>query len=101
MIHHGPAASRTQGHHARGGIFTGARPLAAPGHGSSPAGAEKREESTGIPFWASPELGRQCGCQTMTVKRWQKRGGGCGENRQRHLPFILVVGQCREVAACE
>jgi hypothetical protein len=41
----------------RGGALTGVRPPAAPVYQSSPAGAQKRERSTGISARASPELG--------------------------------------------
>jgi hypothetical protein len=41
-------------------------------HESSPTGVERREESTGIPFHASPGLERRCGGRAMVTKQWQK-----------------------------
>jgi hypothetical protein len=43
----------------RGSALSGVRPPAAPVHQSSPAGAQKRERSTGISARASPELGQR------------------------------------------
>jgi hypothetical protein len=44
-----------------GGALTGAWPPAAPVHGSSPAGAQKREGNVGNPVGGSPRRGQQCG----------------------------------------
>jgi hypothetical protein len=44
-----------------GGTLTGAWPPAAPVHGSSPAGAQKRQGNMGNPVGGSPRRGQQCG----------------------------------------
>jgi hypothetical protein len=44
-----------------GGTLTGAWPPAAPVHGSSPAGAHKREGNVGNPVCRSPRRGKKCG----------------------------------------
>jgi hypothetical protein len=54
-----------------GGALTGAWPLATPGHGSSPAGAQQREGNTGNSAQASPGLGRRQG-------GWAREGNGGG-----------------------
>jgi hypothetical protein len=71
----------------RGGALAGVRPPTALVHQSSPAGAQKREKSTGISARASPELGRQRGDRAM---RWREevtgssvgRGSGAGEEKR-------------------
>jgi hypothetical protein len=55
-----------------GGALTGAWPLATPVHGSSPAGAQQREESTGNSARAVPRLRRRCG-DRATVGKWRRR----------------------------
>jgi hypothetical protein len=57
----------------RSNVLIRARLLAAPGDGSSPMGAEKREGNAGIPFRASPEVGWRCGGRVMVVKQQQER----------------------------
>jgi hypothetical protein len=65
----------------RGGVLTGARPLAAPVHQSSPAGAQKGERSTGS----------SGGGVTTGRRRWHDevtgnsvgRVSGVGEERRR------------------
>jgi hypothetical protein len=49
---------RAPGH---GGALTGVMPPVTPGHGNSPARAEKREGSTGVLLRASLKLGWWCG----------------------------------------
>jgi hypothetical protein len=71
-----------------GGALTGVRPPAAPVHQSSPAGAQKRERSTGSLARASPELGRQRGDWATAVARRGHgnsvgRGSGAGEEKRR------------------
>jgi hypothetical protein len=63
----------------RGGTLTGVRPPAAPVHQSSPAGAQKRERSTGISARASPELGRRC---EEVMGSLVGRGSGAGEEKR-------------------
>jgi hypothetical protein len=53
----------------RGGALTGAWPPTTSVHGSSPAGAQQREGSTGNSARASPGLGRRCGDRAMAGKR--------------------------------
>jgi hypothetical protein len=50
-----------------GGALTGVRPPGAPVHQSSPAGAQKRERSTGSSGRASLELGRRRGDRVTAV----------------------------------
>jgi hypothetical protein len=72
---HGPpwtgsgAERRALGH---SGALIRSGPPATSGHGSSLAGSEKEEGSTGVPSWASPTLGRRCGSRAMVMK-WQWR----------------------------
>jgi hypothetical protein len=49
----------------RGGMLTGVWPPATPVHESSPAGAQRREGSTGSSARASLELRRRCGDWAM------------------------------------
>jgi hypothetical protein len=57
-----------------GGVLTGARPLAAPVHRSSPVGVQNGEGSTGSSSRASPGLERRRGGQAMAGKaRWCRR----------------------------
>jgi hypothetical protein len=64
------AERRASGHD---GALTGVEPSATPGHGSSPAGAENGERSTGVPFRASLGLGQWCGSWVMAMKQRQRR----------------------------
>jgi hypothetical protein len=48
--------------------LAGAWPPAAPVHGSSPTGAQQREENVGNSARASPELGRHCGGRATVVQ---------------------------------
>jgi hypothetical protein len=71
----------------RGGTLTRVQPPAAPVHQSSPAGAQKRERSTGISARASPELGRRRG--DRVTRRHEEvtgssvgRGSGAGEEKR-------------------
>jgi hypothetical protein len=56
-----------------GGALTGVRPPAASVHQSSPAGAQKRERSTGSSAQASPELERWRGGRVTTVQNQRRR----------------------------
>jgi hypothetical protein len=72
----------------RGGSLIEVWPLAAPVHQSSPAGAQKRERSTGILARASPELGRRCGDRATRRRKEVTgssvgRGSGVGEEKRR------------------
>jgi hypothetical protein len=51
-----------------GFALTGAWPPAAPVREISPAGAQKRERSTGSSARASPELGRRCSDRATAVQ---------------------------------
>jgi hypothetical protein len=51
-----------------GGALTGAWPLAAPVHQSSPAGMQNAEGSEGNSARVSPELERRCGGRAMVVQ---------------------------------
>jgi hypothetical protein len=57
----------------RGGVLTGARPLAVPVHQSSPTGAQQREEHTWSSARASPGLGRRRGGRATAVKAQRRR----------------------------
>jgi hypothetical protein len=62
----------------RGGTLTGAWPPTAPVHQTSPAGAQKREESTRSSARASLELRRRRGGRAKTVqngRRWRSVRG--------------------------
>jgi hypothetical protein len=63
------------------GALTEARPPATPGHESSPAGAEKREGSTGVPSQASSGLRQRCGGRVMVMKRWWKRNSAAAAHK--------------------
>jgi hypothetical protein len=72
----------------RGDALTGVRPPAAPVHQSSPAGAQKRERSTGSSARASPDLGRRRGDRATAVARRGHgnsvgRGSSVGEEKRR------------------
>jgi hypothetical protein len=72
----------------RGGALTRVRPPVAPMQQSSPAGAQKRERSTGSSARASPELGRRRGDRATSVARRGHensvgRGSGAGEEKRR------------------
>jgi hypothetical protein len=57
----------------RGGALTGVRPPAAPVHQSSPAGAQKRERSTGSSAQASLELRWRCGGRATAEQNQRRR----------------------------
>jgi hypothetical protein len=67
-VHSGPAGGADRRVLGRSNALTKAEPPATLRHGSSPVGAEKREGSTGVLFWASPELRRWCGDRAMMLK---------------------------------
>jgi hypothetical protein len=64
----GPLWTDTGADRGHGGTLTGAWPLAAPVHLSSPTGAQNGEGSTGSSAQASPELGRRCGSRATVVQ---------------------------------
>jgi hypothetical protein len=92
----------------RGSTLTRVWPPATPAHGSTPAGAQQQEGSTGSSAWASLGLGRRCGDRAMAGKRRRRessvtaalvlreRGksemGRCGDPQWRGGQFIGPEG---------
>jgi hypothetical protein len=91
-----------------GGALTGACPPAAPVHGSSPAGAQRREGNVGNSAQATSGLGRRRGGRATAVQNGEAvalgeraaragRGGNrsrerCSEARGGCSPFIGAGG---------
>jgi hypothetical protein len=83
----GPPWTDTSTDRWHDGMLTEAWPPAAPVHGSSPAGAQKREGNVGNPVGGSPRRRQQCGGQaTVSWGGVVKSRGGCH-------PFIGAGGE--------
>jgi hypothetical protein len=108
----GPPWTDTSADRGHGGALTGACPLAASVHQSSPAGAQNGEGSEGNSARVSPELGRRCGGRVTVVQNgeaavlgerkaraWREAKRGwerCGELWGWCSPFIGCRGSAGE-----
>jgi hypothetical protein len=85
-VHGGPAGGADRRVPRYGGTLVKVGPPATMGHGSSPAGAEKREGSIGVLLQASPKLGWWCCDWALAMKRrWERSSSEEGEKEEGNV----------------